>query len=229
MPPNVLHVIVFKCYNDVSGVMERIIHKCDSLLVGQHPAEGKTKRIHCHAMVVGYKHTTQHMRDYISDEIFGGANGRGNFSVLERIKEKPRPFYDEGILGTYILKGERPRLKFTNYSEERITIFLAGWASGRRQPPAEANEIVDEARLQAIVEEGDRKIMKRDAFQTLLDDYRALGRVQHTQQQITKWICSQYLKRELPIPRTADRQRYAYSIMMIVQNMTEEEHQWDLD
>lgn len=232
MPPaaHVLHLIIFKCYNDISGVMQHISGLSDNLLLGQHPAEGKTKRIHCHAMVVGYRFTKQHMIDLLSKQIFGGESGRGNFSVLEKTVQRPRVNYDEEILATYILKGEISRLRITNYTEEFIQRIITLWGAGRRQPPAATeNEIVDTEKLQAIVEQGDRKIMKRDGFQTLLDDYRALGRATHEIPQIMKWIMSQYLKRELPIPRYADRQRYAYSIMMIVQNMTEEDQQWDLE
>lgn len=232
MPPaaHVLHLIIFKCYNDISGVMQHISGLSDNILLGQHPAEGKTKRIHCHAMVVGYKYTKQHMIDLLSQRIFGGESGRGNFSVLEKTVQRPRVNYDEEILATYILKGEISRLQITNYTEEFIQRIITLWGAGRRQPPAAtSNEIVDTEKLQAIVEQGDRKIMKRDGFQTLLDDYRALGRDIHTEFQIKKWICSQYLKRELPIPRLADLKRYAYSIMMIAQNKTDEQSQWDFD
>lgn len=80
------HACVFSPYEDCSGIVRAWEPRCSSLLVVQHPAEGKTKRVHCHFLIETMTAGENWFRDK-AKEVMGEYIKRGNYWLATRVQK----------------------------------------------------------------------------------------------------------------------------------------------
>lgn len=132
------HACVFASFNDVSGVIERWVEKSDSLLVVEHPAEGKTQRVHCHILI-----ETKSGEDWFrssAKEVMGEYIKRGNYWIATRVQKGEHAGKLISRLETlvYLTRKDFP-VKFSkNYSPAEIEEARSAWVdSDKNDKPAD--------------------------------------------------------------------------------------------
>lgn len=121
------HACIFAKYDDVSGVATRWTEKCDSLLVVEHPAEGKTQRIHCHFLI-----ETTSGEDWFrtsAKESMGEYIKRGNYWISTRVQkgEHAGKVISRQLTLVYLVRKNYP-IKFAkNFSEEELETARQAW------------------------------------------------------------------------------------------------------
>lgn len=219
--PRVLQLIIRRPYSDVSGVVERISTVCDRLLCCQHDADDEITQTHIHAMLVGATVSDQSIRNWVTSADLGG---KGQFSLFDKTQKKPRREYEEDYLGPYLLKGTANGIKYNHgYSDEIIASWIVKW--NKKVQTKIVTPLIAE-QMEFVMEQAEQKALKRDAFGSLLADFEMLDDCAKVSYEWTKkWIMSYYLKKRLPIPRSCDINRYAYSMVRIARGQDDVESQ----
>lgn len=124
----ILHACVFMAYNALTTLVESWSEKCSTMLVVEHPADGKTKRVHCHFLL---EHS------YSDDEVFrklgkaclGEFFKRGNYWIATRVQkgEHAGKLLQQAQLMDYFLKGKYTESFVKNISEEILETSRSRW------------------------------------------------------------------------------------------------------
>lgn len=197
-----LHVIVFKPFTDLSGIISIWETKCDEMLVVQHPAEGKTKRVHCHILMVRPKVKTDQLQKPLRNM---GLSGNGDFSFHTKVARgefKGQPLKRDET-AKYMIKGKNAVNFQKNFSQEEVETFRQAWVESDLDTSTQ-----DVPKSRDDVE-----------WNYFLTKYEA-SKEKYTMIGIKNWIKSDCLRRRKPIPRSADLNRWSYSIYAITNNMT---------
>lgn len=123
-----IHAIIFKPFQDISGITSFWSETCEMFAVAQHPAEGKTKRIHCHILIIN---PSKKRNAYNEDlhKFFPGINGKSDFRLCIKTQDTKEPIRLKPGL-RYILKGDISRLRFSkNISKELLDEAIASWVN----------------------------------------------------------------------------------------------------
>lgn len=122
-----LHACIFAKYADLSGVVGIWEKKCASLCVVEHPAEGKTKRVHCHFLI-----ENQANENWFRDEakkIMGDYIKRGNYWIASRVQKGEHA--GEAIARqptlVYMLKGCLDVSFAKKFSNQEVEEARQGW------------------------------------------------------------------------------------------------------
>lgn len=111
-------------FQDCSGFVSYLSQRCEKVLCGEHPADGKAKVVHCHIMLVNPK--VSHKA--IEKERTKLIKGAGNSLMLKT--EKTRQDYDSMLLGAYITKGNVDYVKYySGYAHHDIVLFCKAYTS----------------------------------------------------------------------------------------------------
>lgn len=122
------HLVFHKSYAQIEQHIQGLKAHCESILVGEHPADDEVTTTHCHIAVSGVKtralttkKACETIRGWLPDEI----KGTGQYVIMDRTA-KTRISYDFKLLCQYILKGKREYLmyKSEDISEEFINEIL---------------------------------------------------------------------------------------------------------
>lgn len=122
-----LHACIFAKYADLSGIVGVWEKKCASLCVVEHPADGKTKRIHCHFLI-----ENQANENWFRDEakkIMGDYIKRGNYWIASRVQKGEHagePISRQPTL-IYMLKGKFYAKFAKNFSEQEMEEARQAW------------------------------------------------------------------------------------------------------
>lgn len=123
----VWHACIFRGFADVKSLGGLWQTKCDALAIAQHPAEGRTRRVHCHFAIVAPKDKMDTMRKQIRD---AGFKGRGNYWITDIVmegKHAGEPLRFTPLL-KYITKGSSFNVKFQhNVSNEMVDYAASLW------------------------------------------------------------------------------------------------------
>lgn len=116
---NNYHAILKHPYNDISGVAQHWASRAHTFMVAEHPAEGKTKVVHCHILIIGSPVKKNELRKK-AKEIYPALSGDSrileSYTDISGTKTTP-----DKSGATYLLKGEISRLKFSkNFSQEEL-------------------------------------------------------------------------------------------------------------
>lgn len=123
-----LHACIFAPYADASGVIHEWATKCHAMLVVEHPADGKTKRVHSHVVMGGTtakddwyrEHARQIMPDFIK---------RGNYWIASKVADgehKGKPI-DYQLTAVYMFKGKYAAKYSKNNSPADIEQWSKSW------------------------------------------------------------------------------------------------------
>lgn len=126
----VWHLIVRKPYDEVSEEFwGHLKESCERLLVCQHTPDVEEPNVHCHAMLVEYKKTTQAL-----DKQRKVAGLQGEHSRLLKVRLKTREPYEEAKLGIYCIKGSVENVKNgTSYDTIRLETWAGLWVQPRTE------------------------------------------------------------------------------------------------
>lgn len=141
--PTVHQLIIFSPIALLQLVLNYCSSHCESWYARQHPADGKTKRIHTHIML---KNPTVSKNSYIKELNKLGFHGSEAFSYLTVTQEERLP-YKEEFLGPYISKGKQKDEKYPqlyhNYTEEDILTYIELYKERRKARDEEKVTIDD--------------------------------------------------------------------------------------
>lgn len=118
------HACIFAPYVDCSGVIDAWSKKCHAMLVVEHPADGKTKRIHSHVVMGGTSAKDDWYRES-AKEIMKDFIKRGNYWIASKVADgehKGKPI-DYQLTAVYMLKGKYA----AKYSQNNSPADLEQW------------------------------------------------------------------------------------------------------
>jgi len=153
----ILHACIFATYDVLKTLTELWAEKCTSLLVAEHPADGKTKRIHCHFMIEHDLADDNPFRESgkkILKEFFK----RGNYWIASRVQkgEHQGETLDKFKTMVYILKGKYTPSFTKNISHNEVEQARLAWVPTDQIDPSEDSPRYSEvctAAVQKIVEQ----------------------------------------------------------------------------
>jgi len=153
------HACIFLPYDDLSGVVKVWETKCNSLLVVEHQAHGKTKRIHSHFLI-----ETESGENWFRDEgkkILNEFMKRGNYWIATRVQkgEHAGKLIDRNLTMVYVLKGQLREKFAKNFSKEELENSRQSWVD------SDKNDKTEKSPMEFHINE----ILKRfDKFKTYL-------------------------------------------------------------
>lgn len=124
----ILHGCIFAPYEVCKDIASVWAEKCTSLLVAEHPADGKTKRVHCHFMIDTTLADDNPFREAgkkCMKEFFK----RGNMWIASRVQkgEHQGQVLDKGKVMVYILKGKYAPKFLKNISDQEVDEARQAW------------------------------------------------------------------------------------------------------
>ena len=108
-------------YEDAKRIFAAFALRCDKLVVYEHPADGKTKRIHCHALLTGTNVDKKQLRNVAEGTHSVDVKGNGNMAFSEDEWDQDMHFV------TYMSKGKWDPKYYKGFSEEDITTAKSLW------------------------------------------------------------------------------------------------------
>lgn len=136
---NYYHACIFAQYAELAGVVGVWEKKCASLYVVEHPAEGKTKRIHCHFLI-----ETESGENWFREsakEVMGDFIKRGNYWIAKRVQKgehSGKPI-SRSLTLTYMLKGKLPGKFVKNFSNEEVETSRQSWVDSVKNDKTESS------------------------------------------------------------------------------------------
>lgn len=122
----VWHACVFMPFTDISGLAQLWSQSCDTFALVQHPADGKTKRIHCHMLLGNCKIKPDSLHaqrlkmgittpriSWISEKVQKGEFKGKEYTVDQLLK--------------YMLKGKHNPLVLKNISQDLVQTSVNDW------------------------------------------------------------------------------------------------------
>lgn len=151
---NSYHAIVFRPYESIKNLIEAWGALCKSIAVAEHPAEGRTKRIHCHILMIECDVKPNSLNE-TKRKLYNDLEGVKNSKIMIETQKEKLPITRQGLV--YLLKGDRARLKYEKlFSPAEIEEAVASWvkptqteADSRTNPeekPKNHWEIIEEIR-----------------------------------------------------------------------------------
>jgi len=121
------HACIFTPYEELSGVVDVWEKKSNSLLVVEHPAEGKTQRVHCHFLI-----ETESGENWFRDEakrVMGEYIKRGNYWIATRVMkgEHAGKVIERESTAIYMLKGKLAEKYAKNFSSQELDTSRQNW------------------------------------------------------------------------------------------------------
>lgn len=123
----VWHGCIFMPYQDLSGVMSIWAEKCDTFALVQHPADGKTKRVHCH-ILLGNPHVEKDSLQKVMKR--RGINpGKNDHWIVDKVirGEFKGQKYTVPDLLKYMLKGKLRLETSKNISPAQVEEAISSW------------------------------------------------------------------------------------------------------
>lgn len=205
-----LQVRITRTYQDVSGVLMSWLDKCEQILAVEHPADGKTKRVHCHILLVEPSVNNDQLQKPLRKMNLKGNTDFMFSFVVTKGRYKGEPYKrDETV--KYFIKGRYEVKLNKGFQTEELEELKSSWKDSQESdviPPKEGREDVE--------------------WNYLLHKYEVSGQ-ELTMIGIRRWIRSDCLSRRKPVPRAGDVNRWAFSIYAITNNKKGMEHQEDLE
>lgn len=133
------HACIFAQYTELEGVVDVWKTKSNSLYVVEHPADGKTKRIHCHFLI-----ETESGENWFREsakEIMGEFIKRGNYWIATRVQKgehSGKPI-DRTQTLTYMLKGKFVGKFAKNFSKEEVDNSRQSWVDSVKNDKTESS------------------------------------------------------------------------------------------
>lgn len=123
----IYHACIFAPYAELSGVVDVWTTKSASLLVVEHPAEGKTQRIHCHFLI-----ETESGENWFRDEaksVMGEYIKRGNYWIATRVQkgEHQGKLLSRQETAKYMIKGKYLVNFAKNFSIQELESLRQEW------------------------------------------------------------------------------------------------------
>lgn len=200
------HVRIHRIWADVSTMMilQDYIEKSERVLLFQHGPDNGAARDHVHVFFFGL--TTK--PDTIRETLRKYVPGKMDLCVKTKAgKKNDIDITDQGAYNYGSRDGKITPVYTKGYTLEELNLL---------QDTAELNgKLVEQRRAETIVYSV-REVVKVDnVYNRLFEEAHHLPRRKEmTYNEWKKWIVFQYLKAGKPAPRTADGNRYAYSIYM---------------
>lgn len=124
----VLHACIFAAYDVLEDLVGVWAEKCDRLLVTQHPADGKTQRVHCHFLIETKLADDNPFRES-GKKILKDFFKRGNYWIASKVQKgehagKPLAVNE---LMDYCLKGKFYANFHKNFSKEEMDNSRSKW------------------------------------------------------------------------------------------------------
>lgn len=123
----VWHGCIFLPYEDISGIARLWSQKCNAFALVQHPADGKTKRVHCHMMLVNPTIEVDSFQKLMKRN---GINpGRGQHWIAKTVMkgEYKGQKYNKKDLLKYMLKGKLRLLFEKDISPAEVEEAVSSW------------------------------------------------------------------------------------------------------
>lgn len=149
------HAVVFRPFSDISGVFQKWMEKCNDFMVVEHPADGKTKRIHCHVLMVGCSVKKEQFRRYYHNFGFTDDHWITDKVIAGEFKGEPISRQDTA---KYMIKGKHLVLLSKNFSNQEVEDLRNAWVSrqidrppkGTIEPPPKVNwsSLLDEMKVE---------------------------------------------------------------------------------
>lgn len=149
-----IHACVFARFQDLSGLTDVWEKKCDSLLVVEHPAEGKTKRVHCHFLI-----ETGSGENWFRDkgkEVLNEYFKRGNYWIALRVQKGDHAgkLIEREYTATYMLKKTLTPSFAKNFSPEEVEALRQAWVD---KPTSESDSSdASEVYIELVMKKFDR-------------------------------------------------------------------------
>lgn len=123
----IYHACIFVPYAELQPVVNVWEKKCFSMLVVEHPADGKTKRIHCHILI-----ETESGENWFRDEakkIMSEFIKRGNYWIATRVQkgEHAGKMLDKHATIVYQLKGKYTPNFVKNITDQELEESRQAW------------------------------------------------------------------------------------------------------
>lgn len=113
------------------------MEKCSDFMVVEHPADGKTKRIHCHILMIQCSVKKEQFRRYYHN--FGFTDDHWiTDKVISEGEFKGEPISRQET-AKYMIKGKHPVLLSKNFSNEEVEELRKAWVSRQIDRPPKAS------------------------------------------------------------------------------------------
>lgn len=137
----IYHGCIFTQYTAIQDVISVWEKKCDRICVAEHPADGATKRIHCHILIESSQDVERFRES--GKEVMKEFFKRGNYWFATKVQKgehagKPIDF-DLGLV--YILKGKFAPKYSKNISDELLENSRQGWVDSAKDDTPEKSPL----------------------------------------------------------------------------------------
>lgn len=206
-----LQVRVTRPFHDLSGVFQGWWEKCEQLLVVQHPPDGKTKRCHCHILMINpIVRNDQLQKPLRNMNLKGNTDFMFSF-VIVKGKYKGEP-YKRDKTAIYMIKGKYEVQMNKGFTTEELEEFKTQWVGN-----SDDTEVIEPKNK----DDSEWDYFLRKFEQKVPEGMTMIG--------IRRWIRADCLGRRKPVPRAGDVNRWAFSIYAITQNKQTFQDQEDLE
>lgn len=194
-------------FMDLSGIIEIWSQSCEKLIAYEHEADEEVAKTHVHFLMINSTYATaeQYKRqfyDIVHTHEFGEERPKGNDLWAWKHKDYPNP---DVTYITYMGKGSLLPKFNKGFDLEIVQRYVNMW---------EDRDYVAEKPTKQLSEFDQLLFSARNAYKAKT--------LKINMTDIKNHIKSHYLRRERPVPRSSDTNRYAYSIYAIISNKTKE-------
>lgn len=178
--------------------------RCDAYMVFEHPKDEKVSRTHTHVYM--FNHISSRIDDNLRDFFQKRGLPKSDYMASRKCKKgqiDPMKAYQYGTTcNLFDIK------TFNGFTEEQLKSFQK---SAEEYYDALKKQSVDRITIIEKVEQKPDLVWNR-FFEKML---RSPEVREYSLDQFKRWIMADYLNRCKPIPRTADLNRYAFSLWML--------------
>lgn len=135
-----LHACIFAAYAELGNLVGVWADKCSSFAVVEHPADGKTKRVHCHFLMESSMADDDPFRSSGKKEL-GDFFKRGNYWIASRVQKGPHAgkLLEKPQTLVYMLKGKFTPKFAKNISQEEVETSRQSWVEKVNSDETEVN------------------------------------------------------------------------------------------